>query len=151
MDIPSDGHIVVLGTHNCTSFNLLCNTYGEERCVGYDLHNPSNHKKVIIKDCMLLSDDDNIPMAFCHNDVGSYPTTPELKIHAQKWASKNIIKGGVFLGRNNLNRAKFDNEGLMISLGFKNIYFSELCKDFPEISNILSDGDIEGHMLSIKL
>jgi len=150
LSIPKDGYIVVLGTNNCISFNLLCDIYGKERCVGFDLYNPSKNDRVITKDCRLLSDEDNIPIAFCHNDVGNYPKTPDLKIHAQKWASENVISGGVFLGRNNLNRAKFDNEALMQGLGFENIYFSDLIKDFPEISNILDSAVIDGHMLSIK-
>jgi len=150
LKIPDDGYIVVLGTNNCVSFNLLCDIYGKDRCVGFDLYNPSENDRVITKDCRLLSDSDDMPIAFCHNDMGSYPKTPNLKIHAQRWASKNVIDGGIFLGRNNLNRAKFDNEGLMSSLSFTNIYFSDLIKDFPKVGNILEDRVIEGHMLSIK-
>ena len=48
-DIPKDGKIVVLGTHNCYTFDKLCKYFGYNRCVGYDLHNPTNHPNVIIK------------------------------------------------------------------------------------------------------
>jgi hypothetical protein len=148
-DIPKDGFIVVLGTNKCVSFDLLCNHFGSERCIGYDIANPKKHPRVIVKDCNLLGDDDNIPIAFCHNDLGSFPTTPALKIHGQKWATKNIIKGGYFLGRNNLNAAQFKAEELMEQNGFKNYLFKNLERDFD--LSTLDDRCIEGHMLSQKL
>ena len=43
-------------------------------------------------------------IAFCHNDLGNYATTPKLKEHAQKWAAKNIIKGGYMLSNNNITK-----------------------------------------------
>ena len=82
-DIPQTGKIVVLGTHNCHSFDKLCKHFGYDRCIGYDLHNPTNHSNVIIKNCMELSEKDTIEIAFCHNDLGNYATTPLLKKHAQ--------------------------------------------------------------------
>ena len=148
-DIPKEGYIVVLGTNKCVSFNLLCEKFGINRCIGYDIYNPDNHPRVIVKNCMTLNDEDNIPIAFCHNDIGSYPTTPELKIHVQKWAAKNIVKGGYFLGRNNLNRAKFKAEEYMNSLGFENLQFESL-KGQYDLSS-LTNSSIEGHMLSKRL
>lgn len=148
-DMPKDGKIVVLGTNRCVSFKTLCDHYGIERCVGYDIYNPENHPKVIVKDCMLLNETDNIPISFCHNDVGNYPKTPKLKIYSQEWSAKNVIIGGYYLGRNNLNRAKFDVEGMMESLGFLNIQFKNLTDKYD-----MSDFDyswIEGHMLSKRI
>ena len=94
-DIPKTGKIVILGTHNCHAFDKLCKHFGYDRCIGYDLHNPKNHPNVVIKNCMELSDDDKVDIAFCHNDLGNYSTTPLLKEHGQKWAAKNIIKVGI--------------------------------------------------------
>ena len=97
---------------------------------------------------MTLSELDDFPIAFCHNDLGSFPTTPELKIYGQKWAARNIIKGGYFLGRNNLNVARFKSEELMESLDFENIQFKDIQDQYG-----MKDFDpswIEGHMLSRK-
>lgn len=150
-DIPSDGSIVVLGTNRCVSFNLLCDHFGADRCIGFDIHNPTNHDRVITKDCTKLSDADDIPIAFCHNDLGSFPTTPNLKIHGQEWAAKNIIKGGYFLGRNNLNFIKYESEELMSELGFENLHFRELqmYRDFDMTK--FEQSWIEGHMLSRRM
>tara|TARA_R100000008_G_scaffold86872_1_gene82240 strand:+ start:2943 stop:3521 length:579 start_codon:yes stop_codon:yes gene_type:complete len=148
-DIPNDGYIVLLGTNRCVSFNLLCEFFGKERCVGFDISNPTNHSRVTIKDCNLLSPLDDIPIAFCHNDLGSFPTTPQLKIRGQKWAARNIIKGGYFLGRNNLNCAKFKSEEFMREAGFTNYHFVDLKNKYN-----MDDLDfkcIEGHMLSQKI
>ena len=145
-DVPKYGYIVLLGTNKCVSFNLLCDFFGEERCIGYDIANPTNHPRVVIKDCNALTEEDNIPIAFCHNDLGSFPTTPQLKINGQKWAASNIVEGGYFLGRNNLNAAKFKSEELMESLGFSNYNFNYLNKIYDLSS--LDSSCIEGHMLS---
>ena len=91
-----------------------------------------------------------IPIAFCHNDLGSFPTTPQLKIHGQKWAAKNIVHGGIMLSRNNLNSAKFKSEELMIEHGFKNHLFADIKKNNPKPILCLRERDIEGHMFSIK-
>ena len=58
---------------------------------------------------MKLTDEDKMDIAFCHNDLGNYATTPKLKEHAQKWAAKNLVNGGYFLSNNNFNRAKVKN------------------------------------------
>jgi hypothetical protein len=147
LDIPEDGYIVVMGTARAVSFDLLCEHFGYHRCIGYDLYNPSNHPRVRIKDCMELSKWDNMKIAFVHNDIGSMPHTPELKINTQKWLLDNIVEGGFVLGNNNLNRAKYDFEGLMDNNGFENIQFSQLG---DKIKNLPKER-IEGYMLSRRL
>ena len=129
LDIPDDGYIVVLGTYKCVSFDKLCKKYGSERCVGYDLHNPVNHPRVIVKNGIDLCEEDNIPIAFCHNDFGGFQHTPELKIHGQKWAAKNIIPGGYFLGNSNQNSIDYDIEQLMSEFDFQNTRLVDLPKE----------------------
>ena len=43
LDIPEDGYIVVAGTHKAVSFDMLCEKYGRDGCIGLDLYNPSEH------------------------------------------------------------------------------------------------------------
>ena len=117
---------MVAGTNRAVSFDLLCERFGKDRCIGFDLYNPSNHDRVRQFDCMEFSDDDVMPIAFAHNDVGSMSHTPEVKIHTHKWLTKNLIKGGCILGNNNLNRAKFKFEEYMIENGCENTHFSDL-------------------------
>lgn len=148
-NVPNDGYIVVLGTNRCVSFNLLCEYFGRERCLGFDIYNPTNHDRVITMDCNNLSIKDDIPIAFVHNDIGSFPLTPKLKLHAQKWAIRNLVNGGYFLSRNNLNSAKYDLENLMSTNNIHNVQFETL-KDFIDLS-MLSKETIEGHMLSKKI
>tara|TARA_B100001964_G_C13893595_1_gene448349 strand:+ start:43 stop:624 length:582 start_codon:yes stop_codon:yes gene_type:complete len=147
LDIPTDGYICVLGTHRCVSFDKLCKHFGYERCIGYDLHNPTNHSRVIIKDVLDL--DDSIPIAFCHNDIGSFSYTPYAKIKAQEWAVKNIVHNGYLLGNNNLNRLKWKVEEYMINNDFINRQFSKLDKNKYKLHE-LPYGRIEGYMLSKK-
>ena len=149
LDIPKEGYIVLLGTHMCHSFNKLCEKYGSERCIGFDMHNPTNHPRVQIKDCVTLDEKDDITIAFCHNDLGSFGLTPFLKWHGQKWATRNIINGGVFLGNNNFNRGKFDIEGLMTSHGFVNQCLYDL-RDSYNLS-MLPKERLDGYMISTKV
>lgn len=150
LNIPDEGFIVVLGTNRCVSFQLLCDFFGEERCIGYDIHNPTNHPRVIIKDCNMLGEADKIPIAFCHNDIGSFPTTPLLKQGVQAWAAPNVVKDGYFLGRNNLNRAKWNSERFMKQEGFVNTKFAHLDRKKFDLSN-LDKQSIEGHMISRRI
>tara|TARA_B100000575_G_scaffold290714_1_gene294942 strand:+ start:1665 stop:3644 length:1980 start_codon:yes stop_codon:yes gene_type:complete len=150
-DIPKEGKILILGTHNCYSFDKLCKFFGYERCIGYDLHNPTNHPNVLIKNCIELTEDDKIDIAFCHNDLGNYSSTPKLKEHAQKWAAKNIISGGYMLSNNNYNRAKVKNIEIMEDNGFevKQLIDLQYKYDLQELSN-KEFSRIEGYMLSKK-
>ena len=130
-------------------FDKLCKHFGYDRCIGYDLHNPKNHPNVIIKDCSKLTDEDNIDIAFIHNDLGNYASTPKLKEYGQRWASKNVIKGGYMLGNNNYNRAKVDNIKIMEENGFENYQLTELQNKYN--LNKLDYQRIEGYMLSKKI
>jgi hypothetical protein len=149
LDIPDEGFIVVLGTYKCVSFDKLCKKYGYERCIGFDLHNPTNHPRVIIKNGIELSENDNIPIAFCHNDFGGFQHTPELKIHGQKWAANNVIPGGYFLGNSNHNKSKIDVEGIMLSKGFDNIVLKDLDQKSFNF-NKLTDDMLKSYMVSRK-
>ncbi len=145
-DIPETGYIVVLGTNKCVSFNLLCDFFGKDRCIGFDVDNPTNHSCVKVGN--ILDGIDDIPIAFVHNDIGNYKLTPTAKFYAQQWAAKNVVEGGYVLGRNNLNSAKLPVEQFMERMGFLNLNMLALTGIF-NLSNI-SYRELEGHMLSKK-
>lgn len=149
LDIPTEGKILVLGTHNCVSFDKLCKHFGYDRVIGYDLYNPNNHPNVQIRDCLELKEEDNYPIAFCHNDLGNFSTTPKLKLHGQKWAANNIVSGGYMLGNNNFNRVKVKVEELMTDYNFENILLEKL-KDKYNLSSLEKER-IEGYMISKKI
>lgn len=146
-DIPEDGYIVVLGTNNCISFDLLCKHFGYDRCIGYDIANPTNHSNVIVKN--ILEVDAEYPIAFCYNDIGNFELTPTAKLYAQQWGAKNVVNGGYFLGRNNFNAAKFPLEEHMERFGFLNTQLQTLTGIF-NLSK-LPERELEGHMLSKKI
>ncbi len=149
LPLPKEGKILVLGTHNCVSFDKLCHHFGYDRCIGYDLFNPKKHPSVVIKDCEELKDDDKLELAFCHNDIGSFWKTPELKLHCQEWAAKKIVKGGYFLGNNNYNRPRIELEKRMENFRFQNVQLSDK-KHFPPSKVTLSNDILQGYMLSKK-
>ena len=149
LEIPDNGYIVVAGTNNCVSFDLLCKHFGYDRCLGFDLYNPKNHPRVITKNCWNLSEKDNLPIAFAHNDVGSYPTTPELKLFTQKWLISNIISDGYLLSNNNINSAKYDLEKLTKEKNFNNINLSQLDRQKFDVSSI-DEQKLESYMICKK-
>ena len=150
LPIPENGKLLVLGTHNCVSFDKLCIHFGYDRCIGFDLFNPQNHPSVIIKDCDDLSDKDDIELAFCHNDIGSFWKTPKLKFHCQKWAAKNIVQDGYFLGNNNYNRPRIELENRMKTYGFKNYHLLDETK-FDHSGISISKEILQGYMLSKRV
>ena len=146
-DVPQEGYIVVIGSNNCVSFNILCDHFGADRCLGIDIANPSNHSRVLVKDIMNFDETDNIPIALSHNDLGSFPLTPVAKWRAQVWAAKNTVSGGYVLGRNDFNSAAYPIEALMTRHEFVNVYLSGL----TGLLNLdMSESVLEGHMLSKK-
>lgn len=146
-DMP-EGKIVVMGTHNCVSFDLLCRYFGYDRCVGYDIDNPTNHPNVIVKNVMELTEADAFPIAFVHNDIGNFQLTPQAKLHAQIWAANCVVTGGYFLGRTNVNYANYDLERIMSDLGFANFNL-EIASTFLDTSKVRKE-DLMYHMLSKK-
>jgi hypothetical protein len=115
LKIPNNGKIVQLGTNFCVSFEKMCEYFGRERCVGYDIVNPLNHPNVIIKDCFNLGKkkEDNYKISYCDIDLSSLNINPELRIHAIKWASKLIVKNGYILTNNSFafkKNSSFDPE-----------------------------------------
>ena len=146
-DIPNEGMIVVLGTNRCISFDLLCKHFGYDRCIGYDIANPTNHPNVKVMNVLNL--DEEYPIAFCYNDIGNFQLTPIAKLYAQQWGARNVIDGGYFLGRNNLNSAKLHLEQQMERFGFLNTQLLTLTGIF-DLSK-LTYRELEGHMLSKKI
>lgn len=146
-DIPKNGYIVVLGTHKCVSFNLLCEFYGKDRCIGFDIANPTNHP--CVRTTNILEVTENLPISFVHNDIGNYGFTPVAKFYAQQWAAQNVVEGGYFLGRNNLNKARIPIEQYMERTGFLNLNMLALTGIF-DLKNI-TYRELEGHMLSKKV
>ena len=147
--LPDNGKILVMGTHNCISFDKLCQHFGYDRCIGFDLFNPTNHPSVIIKDCEYLDESSDFEIAFCHNDTGSFWKTPNLKLHCQDWASRNIIKGGYLLGNNNYNRPRIELETRLENLGFSNYQLTDQNK-FNHKNISIGQDILKGYMLSIK-
>ena len=146
-DVPNDGYIVVIGSNKCISFNILCEFFGRERCLGIDISNPSGHPSVLVKNIMDFDTDDDIPIAMCHNDLGSFPLTPIAKWRAQIWGAKNTLQGGYFLGRNDFNSAKYPVEALMTRYKFVNTHLLGLT-GFLDLDMPVSI--LEGHILSKK-
>ena len=146
-DVPDNGYVVVIGSNNCVSFEILCQHFGHERCIGIDIANPSNHPRVLIKDIMNFDENDNMPIALCHNDLGSFPLTPVAKWKAQVWAAINTVPGGYVLGRNDFNSASYPLEALMERHKFVNMHLSGI----SGLLNLdMEESVIEGHMLSKK-
>ena len=150
LPIPQNGKLLVLGTHNCVSFDKLCTHFGYDRCIGFDLFNPQNHPSVVIKDCDYLSDIDDMELAFCHNDIGSFWQTPKLKLLCQEWAATNIIDGGYFLGNNNYNRPRIELENRMKEYGFENYQLLDQSK-FDRNKITIPDRILKGYMLSNRV
>ena len=88
--------------------------------------------------------------------LGNYATTPKLKEHGQKWAAKNIIKGGYMLSNNNFNRAKVKNIEIMKENGFAITQFIDLQEKY-DLQKLTKKepgqkwARIEGYMLCKKI
>ena len=138
-----------MDTNRCESFELLCQHFGHDRCVGFDIANPTNHSRVIIKNCLLLDESDDMPIAFVHNDVGNFGLTPKAKMHAQIWAANNVVEGGYFLGRNNKNSIGEDIEKIMTEFGFDNTNLD--AAQYASLKDQIPHYQLDSHMLSKRV
>ena len=120
LKLPSSEKICMLGTHNCYSFKLLEEFYGKDRCIGFDLKNPTNRSNIIEGSIVDLNSDLIPPLSFCWNDLGNYKRNPFEKMYGQIVFANRIVNGGVFIGRDGSNRARFPVEALMSELNYKN-------------------------------
>lgn len=111
------GKIIMLGSHRCVGLDILCHKYGNDRVIGFDLYNPTNHP--CVKTGNIINLTEQINSALIINDLGSFKLTPKSKIYAQEWASKNTVKGGYVLCTTNNNSANYDIEGHMKDQGFE--------------------------------
>lgn len=119
LDIPSEGNVVQIGCALGLALEEMCNIFGKDRVVGYDLINPLNHPNITIMNCENLNK--KMKISFCEIDVASAATHPELRMHCLKWAMKNILPGGKILFNNNFSSKhyKMDIEKYMSENGYK--------------------------------
>lgn len=145
IDIPSSGKIVLWGARD-HSIGLLCKLFTADRVIGYDVGNPNNNPNIKIQNILELTNHE--PIAFSYNDVGSFKHTPVCKLHAHMLAVKHTMKGGYLLGRNNINVAKINLEGICVNHDFENFDLS-LVQEYQGVD--VSDHTIFcNHLLSRK-
>ena len=156
--IPKNGKIVSLGSNFCVTLDKMCNYFGYNRCIGYDLINPLNHPNVIIKDCSKLGKDkknDNYKIAYCDIDLSSLRLNPKLRFNALKWASQKTVKGGYILTNNNwaFNRhSNFDVENFMDEKNFQIIQLDKFKNQkWAKLFNKQSKWNTKTAMLCKKL
>ena len=122
LPVPKTGKLIQLGTSLGLSIELLCNKYGEDRVIGYDLFNPLKHPNIEVRDLEnnFLQD---IEISFCDIDIGVLNDDTDLRKKYYSWAKKNLVVGGYILvnkkivGKLNKNfetidLASFDNTNI---------------------------------------
>ena len=130
LDLPT-GKIVMLGSNKCYGLELLCKQYGYDKVIGYDLHNPTNHKCVIQGNILTLAQP--IESSLVINDIGNFELTPKAKIYAQEWAANNTVINGYVLGNTNNNKAGYNIEEYMSNKGFELIKLTDFeTHEIPE-------------------
>lgn len=148
--LPSHGKICMLGTHNCYSFSLLEEFYGKERCIGYDLYNPTKRINIVEGSITNLNPSDVPQLAFCWNDLGNYSRNPYQKMYAQILFANKIINNGIFIGRDHSNRARFPVNALMKEYGFSNYTLHEYFKNNNINSAGIDSNILKSHLVSIR-
>ena len=96
LPIPKNGKIVVLECNGKTLDHLI-EKFGEDRVIGYDLFNPTNHPNIEIFDCNDLDrvGIHNFDIELLHNDLGSWKRTPLLRERGYLWKKvKWFLVGG---------------------------------------------------------
>lgn len=96
LDVP-EGFIVELGTARAVNFQLLCERFGTERCIGYDVVNYASHPRVIEHDVRELTAEDDRPIAFGWNDLSEWQLSPHSKQAGLEYLVRNLVPGGLYM------------------------------------------------------
>jgi hypothetical protein len=96
LPVPKTGKLIQLGTSMGISIEFLCNKYGEDRVVGYDLFNPLKHPNIVIRD---LEENflEDFEISYCDIDVGMIDNKYDLRKKYLNWAKRNLVLGGYIL------------------------------------------------------
>lgn len=96
LPIPESGKLVQLGCGLGTVVEFLCNTYGDDRVVGYDLFNPLSHPNI-----KFLDMENSVPcadkIAYLEIDVGSMSHFSDQRKKLLEWSLENVVNGGYIL------------------------------------------------------
>ena len=96
LNIPPEGKIIQLGTGLGIAVETLCNLFGSDRVVGYDLFNPLRHPNIQFLDTEVQIPPRN-KIAFIEIDIGSMSHASENRKKLLNWALENTIIGGCIL------------------------------------------------------
>ena len=130
LPINKRGKIIQFGTGLGVTVELLCNLFGNERVIGYDLFNPLGHPNIEFFDIETgklpnLNYDENI--AYIEIDTGSISHMKSNRTELLKWALMSIADGGYIL----------TNKGIALELAETKQYIFEIIGlnefDIPEL------------------
>ena len=96
LPIPKSGKLIQLGTGLGVVVEYLCNQYGEDRVIGYDLFNPLGHPNIEFLDMETDIPDEN-KIAYLEIDVGSMSHFREQRKKLLEWSFSNMVDGGYIL------------------------------------------------------
>ncbi|MAG26986.1 hypothetical protein CMI47_15720 [Candidatus Pacearchaeota archaeon] len=126
LDIPSEGHIVQIGTGLGIATETLCTLFGSRRVVGYDLFNPLHHPNIYFLDTHTtippLTD-----LAYLEIDIGSMSDARSNRKLLLEWALTQMKIGGYILTNRKL-AIELQAQGIQ---NFKIIDLSQF--DIPEL------------------
>jgi len=96
LSIPKHGKLIQLGTGLGVVVEYLCNKYGYDRVIGYDLFNPLGHPNIEFLDMETDIPDEN-KIAYLEIDVGSMSHFSEQRKKILEWSFSNMVSGGYVL------------------------------------------------------
>ena len=130
LNIPN-GYVLQFGTGLGITVELLCNIFGNDRVIGYDIFNPLKHPNIQFFDINKI--DFHIKnIAYCDIDIGSMETHYENRKQLLKHISKYVVVGGFILTNKKLSKG-YESDFEIIELNtfdipelWKNVHESRL-------------------------
>lgn len=116
--LPDKGKIVELGSRNGETLDILCQIYGDSRCIGVDMFNEKNHPNILK---MNVTDLEDFSVAFVFNDIGGWSKTPKARKWSYEWSKRNCVDNGLILEQSD-NRARWELSKDMKSSGFSLVF-----------------------------
>ena len=95
--MPVDGKLIQFGVDDGKALRRLCQTWGKDRVVGYDISPRVKHSQLITLDLNNIGPEQETQIAFCDVDVGDFNTHAELRLELVRWSAPQVVMGGMIM------------------------------------------------------
>ena len=95
--LPKKGKLIQFGVDDGETLKRLCEKWGEDRVIGYDIYPKLKHRNIETFDLNKIGQKQMADIAFCDVDVGDFNTHWKLRLKLVRWSAPQVVTGGIIM------------------------------------------------------